>query len=574
MNARIGKSERRVVNLDLTRLADTRMLIQANSSGGKSWVLRLLAEQAAGKMHTLVLDPEGEFATLREKFDFLIVGKSGDVPVAPRSAALLARKLMELRVSAVLDLYDLKLRERREFVQLFLDALMNMPKELWHPTLVMLDEAHVYCPEKGHGEAQSTEAVIGLLCQGRKRGLCGVLSTQRLSKLHKDAAAETNNVMIGRTWIDVDQKRVKTILGDVADPTSLREMPHGEFFGFGPAFNLNGTFRFMTDRVQTTHPKPGERHQLAAPQPSAKIQKHLAELADLAQKADQEIRDMVQAKARIRELEQQLKAKEKADPEAEKKLKDALANHKAAIGLAEKVQKDYRNRLVQINKLSIVAEPLILDDPEARQSIKDQLVKGTTTGRFSCREPNLSNEAKSAIAEEPRASMREPAGRPTLLREVDGKPLPKCERAILTCLAQYPDGRNKIQLALQTSYKHTGGGFNNALGSLRSSGYIQRNGDHCRITAEGLAALGSYDPLPTGSDLQQHWHNQLPKCERAVLAALIAEYPNARTKEEVAAVTGYKADGDGFNNAIGKLRTIGLISGNKEALIASADLFD
>jgi hypothetical protein len=57
------------------------------------------------------------------------------------------------------------------------------------------------------GDAESTEAVISLMSQGRKRGYAGIIATQRLSKLHKDAAAEANNVIIGRTWLDADQAR-------------------------------------------------------------------------------------------------------------------------------------------------------------------------------------------------------------------------------------------------------------------------------------------------------------------------------------------------------------------------------
>jgi DNA helicase HerA-like ATPase len=49
------------------------------------------------------------------------------------------------------------------------------------------------------GEAESTETVISLMSQSLKRGYAGVIATQqRLSKLHKDAAAGANNVVIGR----------------------------------------------------------------------------------------------------------------------------------------------------------------------------------------------------------------------------------------------------------------------------------------------------------------------------------------------------------------------------------------
>jgi DNA helicase HerA-like ATPase len=67
--------------------------------------------------------------------------------------------------------------------------------------------------------------VIALMSQGRKRGYCGILATQRLSKLHKDAAAECNNVLIGRTWLDVDQNAPGHPRHEVeADRNSIRDL--------------------------------------------------------------------------------------------------------------------------------------------------------------------------------------------------------------------------------------------------------------------------------------------------------------------------------------------------------------
>src|SRR3990167_5893163 len=184
--------------IDLQRLVETRMLLTANSGAGKSWALRRLLEQTHGKIQQLVIDPEGEFYTLRERFDYVLAGRGGDCPAEPRSAALLARRLLELGESAILDLYELAPRDRVRFVRAFLEALINAPRALWHQVLVVIDEAHAFAPEKGHGEAESSEAVARLMAQGRKRGFAGVLATQRLSKLAKDVAAEANNVLIGR----------------------------------------------------------------------------------------------------------------------------------------------------------------------------------------------------------------------------------------------------------------------------------------------------------------------------------------------------------------------------------------
>src|SRR5580698_7057346 len=295
------------LELDLPTLVDTRLLIQANSGGGKSWLLRLIAERAG--IQTIVLDNEGECASLREAADVLLVGAGGELPADPRHAALLGRRLLEYKVSAVVDLYELKLPDRRRFVRLFLESLIHLPRDLWRPTLVILDDAHIYCPEHGSGDAESTEAVISLMSQGRKRGFAGIIATQRLSKLHKDAAAEANNVIIGRTWLDADQVRAGDALGlSKADRLKLRDVGQGEFHAFGSAFGQPGVVCFRSEQVRNTHPRPGERHLLTAPAPSRAIRGVLAKFAGLPEETEGEIRNLDEARRRIAELERQIKS--------------------------------------------------------------------------------------------------------------------------------------------------------------------------------------------------------------------------------------------------------------------------
>lgn len=59
-------------SIDLERLIESKLLIQANSGGGKSWTIRRLLEQSNGKVQQIVLDIEGEFGSLRESL--LLVG--------------------------------------------------------------------------------------------------------------------------------------------------------------------------------------------------------------------------------------------------------------------------------------------------------------------------------------------------------------------------------------------------------------------------------------------------------------------------------------------------------------------
>jgi hypothetical protein len=318
------------IALNLKQLVRSRMLIQANSGGGKSRALRYLLELTHGHIQQFVFDPEGEFSTLREHFPFVVAGRDGDVAAHPDTAAVLCRRLMSLNTSAVLDLYDLAPSERRQFVRRFLEELMNLPRADWHPVLVALDEAHVYAPERGKGEAESTEAVITLCTQGRKRGLAPILATQRLAKLHKDAAAELFNKLIGLTSLDDDILRAGNELGfDKQQRQALRNLQPGTFFAFGPAI-AREVVLLRTGEVRTTHPEPGQLAPPTPPPPDV-LQAAIAQLQDLPQAAEEEARDLASAQAELMKLRRQLQTLRKAATNVAPDLVDVERRIAAAV---------------------------------------------------------------------------------------------------------------------------------------------------------------------------------------------------------------------------------------------------
>jgi uncharacterized protein len=554
------------LELDLPTLVDTRLLIQANSGGGKSWLLRLIAERAG--IQTIVLDNEGEFASLREAVDVLLVGAGGELTADPRHAALLARRLLEYKVSAVVDLYELKLPERRRFVKLFVESLIHLPRDLWRPTLVILDEAHIYCPERGSGESESTEAVISLMSQGRKRGFAGIIATQRLSKLHKDAAAEANNVIIGRTWLDADQVRAGDALGlSKADRLKLRDIGQGEFYVFGPAFGQPGVVRFRSDQVRTTHPRPGQRHLLTAPAPSRAIRGVLAKFADLPQEAEEEIRSLDESRRRIAELERQIKSVNGAN--GANRIDQAVVQ-RAVAAAVEQQRIEWERKMEQGRVRFQRLGAALASTGQSLAKIKELLEE---TQR-EWLDPQTVDIAPKPPPNRPERTVKLAPDRISMAEELNGTlKLAAGERRILTALAQHSKGRSKVQVAVLTGYAATGGGFNNYLGALRSRGLIAGDGDRLRISEAGNQALGPWEPLPAGAALIDYWRNRLGKAERLILDALTQAYPDALTKEEVAANAGYEPRGGGFNNALGRLRTLELVQGRGE-LRASDNLFE
>jgi hypothetical protein len=181
------------------------------------------------------------------------------------------------------------------------------------------------------------------MSQGRKRGYAGIIATQRLSKLHKDAAAEANNVIIGRTWLDADQARAGDALGlSKADRLKLRDVGQGEFYAFGPALGQPGVVHFRSEQVGTTHPRPGQRHLLTAPAPSRAIRGVLGKFADLPQEAEDEIRGLDQARRRIVDLEREIKSLKGASAAPQI---DRMAVDRAAKAAVERERAAWQRKL-------------------------------------------------------------------------------------------------------------------------------------------------------------------------------------------------------------------------------------
>ncbi|WP_332065994.1 ATP-binding protein [Bartonella sp. CB189] len=225
--------------IDLEELLATRLLVQGNSGSGKSHLLRRLLEQSSSWVQHCVVDPEGDFVTLSDKFGHVIVE-------AERSAQELTRiahRVRQHRVSVVLNLEGLDHEQQMRAVGTFLGALFDVERDYWYPMLIVVDEAQLFAPAAA-GEVSdearkiSLGAMSNLMCRGRKRGLAGVIATQRLAKLAKNVAAEASNFLIGRTFLDIDMVRAADLLGmERRQAEMFRDLERGHFIALGPALS-------------------------------------------------------------------------------------------------------------------------------------------------------------------------------------------------------------------------------------------------------------------------------------------------------------------------------------------------
>ncbi|SFZ80678.1 hypothetical protein SAMN02983003_0063 [Devosia enhydra] len=226
-------------SLDLEELLATRLLVQGNSGSGKSHLLRRLLEQSAPWVQQVVIDPEGDFVTLADRFGHVVV----DAQRTEAELTGIAGRIRQHRVSVVLNLEGLDVEQQMRCAAAFLGGLFDADRDHWYPVLVVVDEAQLFAPAVA-GEVSdearklSLGAMTNLMCRGRKRGLAGVIATQRLAKLAKNVAAEASNFLMGRTFLDIDMARAADLLGmDRRQAETFRDLARGHFVALGPALS-------------------------------------------------------------------------------------------------------------------------------------------------------------------------------------------------------------------------------------------------------------------------------------------------------------------------------------------------
>ena len=230
----------RAVHINVQELLATRLLVQGNSGSGKSHLLRRLLEESAELVQQVVIDPEGDFTTLADTYSHVVVN-AGDYN--EREIAAMGARIREHRASVVLSLDTLDIEAQMSCAAVFLNALFDAPREYWFPALVVVDEAQMFAPSASGDVADnvrraSLSAMTNLMCRGRKRGLAGVIATQRLAKLAKNVAAEASNFLMGRTFLDIDMARAADLLGmERRQAEQIRELERGSFLGLGPAIS-------------------------------------------------------------------------------------------------------------------------------------------------------------------------------------------------------------------------------------------------------------------------------------------------------------------------------------------------
>lgn len=180
---------------------------------GKSNTAGVIFEELLQNNYPLsIVDIEGEYFGLKEKYEVLVVGKGEgvEIEIDAHCAGEIAQVSMEQNVPVVLDLSGFLSDERTELLKAYLSALWDLAGTLRKPYMIGIEEAHEFIPQGVKNELKEMIARIAL--RGRKRGLGAIVVSQRSAKVDKDVLSQAGMLLLHRVVHEVDMRVYSDLL--------------------------------------------------------------------------------------------------------------------------------------------------------------------------------------------------------------------------------------------------------------------------------------------------------------------------------------------------------------------------
>lgn len=549
---------------------------------------------------------------------YVFGGDHGDFPLLASQGEMVAVAIGETSTPAILDTTLLRTGERMRFFTDFADTILRVNKG---PLRLVIDEAHLFAPQAGTRGAGAMpdmlHAANNLISLGRSRGLRIVLISQRPAKVHKDSLTQVESLVAMRLIAPQDRKAVEEWIADQADKdtgkeiiASLPSLKTGEAWVWSPEahFLKRVTFpmpaTYDSSKVQGT----GRATKRLSPIDVEKLQEKFAKV-----KTEAAARDPAALQKRVRELELQLArtptAKPGAPAAAAAPKKEQLDKIKAqAIEQAKKAYAPLRSALeaamkfiVEINARDFFKEGGEAVDKKAVEKVitdatahATRLIEGHLTARerqltaVKADAQKLLTRLKALIDkadEDVKVSVNVTHNKPfTISAPARSAPPPRAPRSaganngaggdanltpakqkILDAIAWAAMlGKPTVpkdMVAFLAGASPTSSGFQNNLGALRSAGLIEYPaGGEVALTTEGAAIAVPPEHAPTHDAIMQAIAARLAPAQMRILQAASAAYPEDLGKDELAGQVEASPTSSGYQNNLGRLRTLGFIT--------------
>lgn len=557
--------------------------ILAKRRAGKSYTARRFTEQLCHGGHQVVIvDPKGDWWGIRSSANgkapglpiTILGGERGDVPLEKAGGELVAKLVVEERVSALLDLSHFRKGEVAVFMADFLETLYRLKarEKFRTPVMLVIDEADAIAPQKPqHGEERMLGAAEDIVRRGGQRGIGCTMISQRSAVLNKNILTQIQVLIALRTiapqdlkaldaWIDVhgteDQR--KKLMG------SLPALPVGDAWIWSPGWpTTDGIFeRVHVLPIETfdsgASPKPGEKCTEPKALAEVDLEAIRRQMADVVQRAAEA--DPKKLRARIAQLEAEAKKPAPAtavDHIAIEKIRVEAIAH--ATRAAEEAVAPLRRQLREnVNRLRGALSVL--------QGIADNTdVLLSTSVDVHVASPYIVSAKVSVERGAP--AQRAPRALPVLtLNRPDGIS-GGCLRMLVALASRSPAGFTIAQWATLAKLKRTGGTWSTYLSRLRVAELVEQRGDLWFATDAGLDAAGEIPPAPESpSEILEMWKANLGGGPARMLDALSESGDRGLSLDALSEAVGITRSGGTFGTYLSRLRANGLVENGGDGI--------
>lgn len=576
--------------------------ILGKTRSGKSSVARLLVEDLLGRGEPVcIIDPKGDWWGIKLSADgkgpgFPVVifgGEHADVPINAHAGKSIGELVATGNRPCLIDLGGWTVGDRTKFWIDFASTLFRAVKGTHH---LVIDEFHNFAP-KGKildpNAGQALHWANRIASEGLGKGIPMIFASQRPQKVHNDALTSAETLIAMRVLHPADRGAVSDWIKGAGDASgaevldSLAQLPRGEGWVWSPEIKF-GPERVLFPMFATYD---SFRPQTAA---DTKKLKGWAEVdldevrATLATVVEQEkANDPRELRAVIAALRAELNAKNKTLGQIDVQTQRSDAKLDTNVAATQKRIAQLEESLKKLRATKIEMADRVFKALHAHAEAQAHRWAAQVTKA----EEWLTRLRAIAVPVAPPAATRlapltppkavggsrpsPPAARPAR-GGAESNGLKGMHRAMLTALAQHPDGLSKKKILIHTGYASSGP-VSSAFADLVAHGYVEAIGTAAlRITDAGVAALGHYEPLPTGDALRE-WlltGDKLSGMEKKLLAAIADAYPKDIRKAEVLEATGYASSGP-VSSAFGKLVGLGYVHARGASVVRATDeLFD
>lgn len=187
-------------------------ILGIRGSGKTNTAAVLLEELLRYNFPLTIVDIDGEYWGLKEKYEILVVGKSEnvDVKIDVEHAEQIAEISISKSIPIILDVSGFLYDDTCKLLFDYFKRIWDLAGKFRRPYEIILEEAHEFIPQGSKTDLK--EVLVKIALRGRKKGLGAIVISQRSAKVEKDALTQAEMLFLHKVIHPSDLKVYKEIL--------------------------------------------------------------------------------------------------------------------------------------------------------------------------------------------------------------------------------------------------------------------------------------------------------------------------------------------------------------------------